>query len=78
MIGEKVAREGVWDVGAAMWFSTVVYLPLGIFLTYQAVTDSMLMTSESYAKLIQRLNIFKHIPRGKKKQKAHENTGSLQ
>ncbi len=79
MIGEKVAREGIWDVGAAMWISTVVFLPLGIFLTYEAVTDSMLMTSESYARFLKSLNPFRFlVSKSKRKQKQNENTGPVQ
>jgi lipopolysaccharide export system permease protein len=51
MIGEKVAREGVWLVSDAMWFSTVIYIPIGIFLTYQAVTDSIILNTDTYRKL---------------------------
>jgi lipopolysaccharide export system permease protein len=52
MMGEKVAREGVISVGEAMWFSSLIYLPLGIFLTYQAVTDSIILNTDTYRKML--------------------------
>lgn len=79
MIGEKVAREGVWSVGTAMWASTALFLPLGVFLTYKAVTDSLMFTPKSYAKIKKRLNNMKsHIFKKIKKAKKDENSGSVQ
>lgn len=40
-MGYKMAREGVWEVWQGIWLSSAVLLPLGIFLTYKAATDSM-------------------------------------
>ena len=59
MIGEKVAREGVLVIGHAMWFSSVIFMTVGVFLTRQAVTDSVLMNSETYGKLFKQLNFLK-------------------
>jgi lipopolysaccharide export system permease protein len=50
MIGENVAREGVWIPAFAMWFSTFFYLIIGIFLSHQAVTDSLLLNKEVYGR----------------------------
>ena len=72
LIGEKMAREGIYTVSTAMWISTIIYIPIGVFFTYKAVTDSMLMNSDAYKKLMKRLLIFK-----KKKQEEdlpHEDT----
>jgi lipopolysaccharide export system permease protein len=44
--GYKMAREGIWAVGIGMWFSSLVLLPLGIFLTYKAVSDAAILSSE--------------------------------
>ena len=44
--GYKMAREGIWEVGMGMWFSALVLLPLGMFLTYKAVTDAVILTTE--------------------------------
>ncbi len=46
--GYKFAREGVWPVFYGMWLSAAVLLPLGIFLTYKAATDSVLLNADSY------------------------------
>jgi lipopolysaccharide export system permease protein len=46
--GEKAARSGVADSWKGMWISTLIFLPVGIFLTYQAATDSSLLDAEKY------------------------------
>lgn len=53
--GEKFAREGVIPPWKGMWLSSFILLPIGIFLTYKATTDSALFDIESYKKLF-RLN----------------------
>jgi len=55
MTGEKSAREDVWNMASGMWFSSFVFLPVGIWLTYKAVTDSAIMSAETYT------NFFKKI-----------------
>lgn len=55
-IGEKAAREGSWTPYAGMWLSTVVLIPLGIFLTYKATSDSALFDLENYLKFFRKLN----------------------
>ncbi len=57
MTGEKSAREDVWDMFAGMWFSTFIFFPVGIWLTYKAATDAALMSAETYTKLIEKLGI---------------------
>ncbi len=47
--GEKFAKEGKLDVITGMWLSTIVLLPVGIFLTYKAMRDSQLFNKEIYA-----------------------------
>lgn len=37
--GYKMARDGVWMVWQGVWLSTIVLLPLGLFLTYEAARD---------------------------------------
>ncbi|SHJ16840.1 lipopolysaccharide export system permease protein [Tangfeifania diversioriginum] len=59
MTGEKSAREDVWDMAGGMWFSTFVFLPLGIWLSYKAATDAALMSAETYSKLFSKLGIDK-------------------
>ncbi len=48
--GEKAARTGEMSVVLGVWLSTLVILPLGLFLTYKATTDSPLMDTESWSK----------------------------
>jgi lipopolysaccharide export system permease protein len=57
MMGEKSAREDVWQMVAGMWFSSLIFLPVGFWLTYKAVTDSPIMSAETYTNLIQRLGL---------------------
>jgi lipopolysaccharide export system permease protein len=46
--GEKFAKEGVTSVFFGMWLSTLVLIPVGIFLTYKAMRDSQLFNQEFY------------------------------
>jgi len=57
-----MAREGIWSTFQGMWLSSAVLLPIGIFLTYKAVTDSALFNSENYTRiwnsLVQKIKIW--------------------
>ena len=44
--GYKMAREALWPVWQGMWLSSFVLLPIGVFLTYKAATDSALFNPE--------------------------------
>ena len=46
--GYKMAREALWPCWAGMWLSSFVLLPVGIFLTYKAATDSPLFNPEAW------------------------------
>ena len=48
--GYKMAREALWPCWAGMWLSSFVLLPIGIFLTYKAATDSPLFNPEAWEK----------------------------
>ena len=50
--GYKMAREALWPAWAGMWLSSFVLLPIGVFLTYKAATDSALFNPEAWAKLL--------------------------
>lgn len=52
--GEKAARAGEMSVIFGVWLSTIVILPLGLFLTYKATTDAPLMDSESWEKFFEK------------------------
>jgi len=53
--GEKFAREDAWSMIEGMWFSSFIFLPLGIWLTYKAATDSGIMNIESYTLLLKKI-----------------------
>lgn len=57
---EKFAREGVLTPFQGMWMSSMVLLPVGIFLTYKATTDSAIFDRDSYIRFFKRLNIFRY------------------
>jgi len=59
MTGEKSAREDVWDMFAGMWFSSFIFLPIGLWLAYKAAADAALMSAETYSKLLDKLGIEK-------------------
>ena len=43
----------------AMWLASAILLPVGIFLTYKATTDSPLLDSDSWKKLTKLFTIGK-------------------
>lgn len=49
--GIKMAQEQVIPVWEGLWISSAVLLPIGVFLTYKAATDSALFNAEAYKKL---------------------------
>ncbi|MBQ4377253.1 MAG: LptF/LptG family permease, partial [Bacteroidales bacterium] len=54
MIAEKAVRESaIGPIG--MWISSFVMLPIGIFLTIQATTDSSLFDAASWKRLFKRI-----------------------
>lgn len=57
MSGEKTAREDVWAMFNGMWFSSYIFLPIGVWLTYKAATDSAIMSAETYSKFFARLGL---------------------
>jgi len=46
--GEKFAREGIVPAYIGMWLSSIILMPLGIFLTYKATTDSVILNADTY------------------------------
>ncbi|MFZ5940248.1 MAG: LptF/LptG family permease [Bacteroidota bacterium] len=46
--GEKFVRESITTPFLGMWASTYLIIPLGIFLTYKAANDSVIMNIETY------------------------------
>ncbi len=61
MTGEKSAREDVWQMFNGMWFSSFVFFPIGVWLSFKAGTDSAIMTAETYTKFFNRIGLGKLI-----------------
>lgn len=68
MSGEKSAREDAWSMFGGMWFSTFIFLPVGVWLTYKAVTDSAIMSAETYTRFFNRIGLSKLFGRKHNKQ----------
>ena len=73
-IGEKSVRSAVTDPWKGMWMSTMIFLPVGIFLAYKAANDSNIMDAESYKHFFRK--VFKKLK--KKQQPGDENTDTMQ
>jgi len=58
MTGEKFAREGILPVYQGMWLPTLIYLPIGILLTYSASTDSRLLSVDWWIIFFKRIGNF--------------------
>jgi lipopolysaccharide export system permease protein len=54
-IGTTMATNGMWYPWQGMWLSTAVLFPLGIFLTYKAAHDSVLLNGEVYVDKLKKL-----------------------
>lgn len=52
--GEKFARELMWSTTSGMWLSSIVLFLLGIFLSYKATTDSVIMNAEAYTEFMKK------------------------
>jgi lipopolysaccharide export system permease protein len=61
MTSENAAKSGKLDADFAIWISTIVILPLGLFLTYKATTDAPLLDAESWKKFFHRFNLKKYL-----------------
>ena len=53
--GEKSALAGAINVSYGMWIASVILLPMGIFLTYKATSDSPLLDTESWNKIFRKV-----------------------
>ena len=48
MLGKQMAREGAWDAYMGAWLSSVILLPIAIFLIYKSTNDSNLFNADWY------------------------------
>jgi lipopolysaccharide export system permease protein len=46
--GEKLVEEDIVSTTAGVWASTYILLPIGLFLTYKASTDSVILNLDTY------------------------------
>ena len=53
--GEKLVEENLVSTTAGMWASTYILLPIGLFLTYKASTDSVIMNIDTYLAFFKRI-----------------------
>ena len=54
-IGERMAVFGGLNMFVGVWLSSLVLLPVGLFLTFKATTDAALFDADSWKKFFQRL-----------------------
>jgi lipopolysaccharide export system permease protein len=55
IFGEKAAKTGDLDMFFGVWLSSLILLPIGLFLTFKATTDAPLLDSDSWKRRIKRL-----------------------
>lgn len=72
IMGEKIAKGSVWPIWFGMGLSSFILIPICIFLTYHATTDSDVLSPDTYTKFIDRIK--KLNPFVKKK---HEDSSTL-
>jgi lipopolysaccharide export system permease protein len=53
--GEKLVEENLVSTVAGMWASTYILLPIGLFLTYKASTDSVIMNVDTYLVFLKKI-----------------------
>jgi len=53
--GEKLVEENLVSTAAGMWASTYILLPIGIFLTYKASSDSVIMNIDTYLAFLRKI-----------------------
>ncbi len=53
--GEKFSRESVASLWQGVWFSTFLFLPAGVFLTYKAANDSAVFNVNAYIEFFKKI-----------------------
>ena len=54
-VGERMAVFGDMNMFLGVWLSSLVLLPIGLFLTFKATTDSALLDADSWKKAFKKL-----------------------
>jgi lipopolysaccharide export system permease protein len=57
-MGEKFAKEGSLKPFVGMWMSTIILLPVGLFITYKAMHDSTLFSKEFYFRMSRKFRAY--------------------
>jgi lipopolysaccharide export system permease protein len=65
IIGEKAAKSQILEPWFGMWLASMIYFPLGVFITYKATTDAPLLDSEAWQRAFARINIFSKLMNSK-------------
>lgn len=68
MSGQKMVEENVLGTFAGMWASSYILLPIGIFLTYKATTDSVIMNIDTYFLFFKKIKDYLYIKSINRKQ----------
>ena len=53
--GEKLAEENLVSTFAGMWAASYILLPAGLFLTYKASNDSVMMNIDTYLQFLRKI-----------------------
>ncbi len=53
--GEKLVEENLVSTTAGVWASTYILLPIGLFLTYKASHDSVILNIDTYLAFLRKI-----------------------
>jgi len=56
--GQKLVEENIIGTFAGMWAASYILLPIGVFLTYKATTDSVIMNIDTYLLFFKKIKDF--------------------
>ncbi len=59
--GERMAKSGILEPWQGMWMSTLILMPLAMWLTHKAANDSILLERDAYIRVLRRIGIFLRI-----------------
>ncbi|MBK8146330.1 MAG: LptF/LptG family permease [Bacteroidetes bacterium] len=55
MVVEKIGKEGIVPIWVGMWMSSLVLLPIGLFITYKATKDSTVFNFSATAWIVKKI-----------------------
>jgi lipopolysaccharide export system permease protein len=60
MVGERLAKNQFLEPWVGMWISTLVLLPLSLWITFRATKEAALLDRDAYVRVINKLlEVFK-------------------